>query len=187
MRADELPRLCSRCAHFAAEACAPRRGVPPCAAPASRCLTTASVGAARDHHVACSHGERGLPAIRAASRRWVLALDRCAPHHVQSQEPLKRRGCGLRGCAECHLAGTEDLFPTQRRCVSCVAAPRAAVPNIASAGSAVATAPLIAYGRFMLLPGRPRTGGLACAAVRALQQADARTLRQTNARWRRCS
>jgi hypothetical protein len=70
--------------------------------------------------------------------------------------------------------------------MKCVAAPRAAVPNTASAGSAVATAPLIASGLIVLLLGRPCAGGLACAAACALRQADARTLRQADA-WARHS
>jgi hypothetical protein len=69
--------------------------------------------------------------------------------------------------------------------MTCVAAPRAAVPNTASAGSAVAASPLIASGPIVLLSGRPCADGLACAAARALRLADARTLRQADACSRR--
>jgi hypothetical protein len=89
-------------------------------------------------------------------------------------------------CAQCHLAGTTDLFQPQRCRRTCVAAPRAEVPNTTCAGSAVAASPLIASGLIMLLSGRPCAVGLACAAARALRLADARTLRHSNAcprRW----
>ena len=187
MLGDVLPRLCPRCAHFAADACAPRRGVPPCAAPASRCLTIEGVGAARDHHVACSRGERGLHAIRAASHRWVLTLAEWLSHRVQSGKHAILGDDSRCRCAQPHLDGSRDPICAQRRRMTCVAAPRAAVPNTTCAGSAVATVPFIASGVFMLLPGWPCAGGLACAAARALRLADAGTLRQAGACVRRGS
>jgi hypothetical protein len=159
--------------------------VPPCAAPASRCLTTVAVGAAHAHTAACSRGERGLHAGRAASRRWVLTLDQCAPRHVQTSECAKPCDYALGGCARCQLAGTRVPHSSQRRRRTCVAAPRAEVPNTTCAGSAVAASPLIASGLIMLLLRRPCAVRLACAAARALRLADARTLRQADACSRR--
>jgi hypothetical protein len=187
MRADVLPGLRLRCARFAVDACAPCQAVPPCAARAVRCLLTVAVGAAHAHTAACSRGERGLHAGRAASRRWVLTLDQCAPRHVQTSECAKPCDYALGGCARCQLAGTRVPHSSQRRLRTCVAAQRAAVPNTTCAGSDVAASLLIASGLIMLLPGRPCAVGLACAAARALRQADARTLRQADACSRRCS
>ncbi len=159
--------------------------VPPCAAPAPRCLSTVAVGAAHAHTAACSRGERGLHAVRAASCRWVLALDRRAPRHVQTSECVKPCDYALGGVERCQLAGTRVPHSSQRRRRTCVAAQRAAVPNTTCAGCTVAASPLIASGLNMLLPGRPCAVGLACAAARALRLADARTLRQVDACSRR--
>ena len=160
------------------------RAVPPCAAPTVRCLITAAVGAAHAHNATCSRGKRGLITVRAATRRWVLALVRCAPRRAQSTKRGSRQCCGVSGCARCLVAGIRVPHSPQRRRRTCVAAPLAAVPNTASAGFAATTAPLIASGLMKLVPGRPCAGGLACASTRALRLADARTLRQADA-WAR--